>query len=100
MTYVWLAPPGVAHVMVEMWGGGGSGEVGPPLGVTGGGGGAYSRTVLDVTPGTIYTILVGGGGQLLVQPFHGVQAQPGSQSSFSSPTQQMVFAGGGSPGTF
>jgi len=98
MPHLWLAPSGVTHVMVEMWGGGGAGGNG--IGATGGGGGAYSRTVLDVTPGTIYTVQVGGGGQA-ENPFAHIDLpQPGSQSSFSSPTQQLVFAGGGSPGEF
>src|SRR6185503_4538842 len=78
------------------WGGGGAG--GWDIAMTGGGGGAYSRTVLDVTPGVIYTVQVGGGGQALNPFAHVSSAQPGSQSSFSNDTQQLIFAGGGSHG--
>ena len=62
----WVAPPGVTHVMVEMWGGGAGG--GAPLDLPGGGGGAYSRSVITVIPGTTYKIQVGGGGNAEASP--------------------------------
>jgi hypothetical protein len=75
----WTAPPGVTHIMVEMWGaggGGGGGGGGPnchtssfgqpvcPGGVAGGGAGVggYTHAVITVTPGTTYNINVGAGG--------------------------------------
>lgn len=88
LTYSWVAPEGVTHVMVEMWGGGGGGGT-----IFGGGGGAYSRGVITVTPGTIYSIVVGRGGQAKV-PFGAIQ-QDGGDSSVSLGGVTMIFAGGG-----
>ena len=89
-TYQWIAPAGVSHVMVEMWGaGGGGGPADPTSGCFGygGGGGAYSRSVVSVTAGTTYTITVGGGGQ---------NNQPGGKSSVDAGAQTLITAGGGS----
>lgn len=86
---LWKAPPGITHVLVEMWGGGGGGGVS-----VGGGGGAYSRSVLSVTPETTYTINVGGGGgggNLLT----GKPADSGSDSSMTLGSTTLIFAGGG-----
>ncbi len=55
----WIAPAGINHVLTEMWGGGGGGGTGNG---GGGGGGAYSRRVVEVTPGLTYNIVVGAGG--------------------------------------
>ncbi len=57
--YAWTAPPGVTHVMVDMWSGG---QGGGSIAAGGGRGGTYSRSVVGVVPGTAYTIVVGGGG--------------------------------------
>ena len=97
MSYVWTPPPGVTHVSVELWGGGGGGGVFAGLNATGGGGGAYSRAVLDVTPGTLYDIEVGGGGPS-PDPITVPNGGNGRESSFSSPTQKLIFAGGGKGG--
>jgi len=80
-VHLWTPPAGVTRVMVEMWGGGGGG--GP---FTGGGGAGYSRSLIAVTFGTIYTINVGGGGLSFI-PF-GRESTDGSDSS-------MVLDGGG-----
>ncbi len=90
----WVAPAGVTHVMVEMWGGGAGGGV--PFGFPGGGGGAYSRGVIAVIPGTTYKIQVGGGGKVEV-PF---QSDPtnGGDSSFSAASGGLISAGGGFAG--
>lgn len=85
----WKAPPGITHVLVEMWGGGAGGDFGQ-----GGGGGAYSRGVVSVTPGTTYSINVGGGGgggDILKQTF----ADDGVDSSMALGGTILIFAGGG-----
>jgi len=82
--YLWTAPPGVRHVMVEMWGGGAGGNALGP-----GGGAAYSRSIVAVTPGAIYTIFVGGGGA------GGVEGFSGGDSSMSVAGTTLIFAGGG-----
>ena len=64
---------GVSKIMVEMWGGGGGGGGSTfithplPRGKVqyiggGGGGGGYAKTLLDVTQGTNYNVIVGLGG--------------------------------------
>lgn len=63
---LWVVPPGVSSVVVEIWGGGGGGgsavvDCCNSIG-GGGGGGAYARKTLSVAAGSCYTICVGGGG--------------------------------------
>jgi Collagen triple helix repeat (20 copies) len=63
----WTAPSGVTRVIVELWGaGGGGGYCGGGIFCSnpgqGGGAGAYTRSVLVVTPGATYTATVGTGG--------------------------------------
>jgi hypothetical protein len=87
-TYSWTAPPGVTRVNVELWGGGGGGSA-----LRGGSGAAYSRSVITVTPGSIYTIKVGGGGLSYI-PF-GRSATNGAESSMSLDGTTLIFAGGG-----
>jgi hypothetical protein len=92
-VYSWTAPAGVTHVLVEMWGGGGGG--GDLIG-WGGTGGAYSRSVIAVTPGSVYTVTVGGGGRGFV-PF-GNNSEVGNSSSVSVGGVNLIFAGGGGAG--
>jgi len=65
-TYQWKCPPGVTSVTVECLGGGGGGGRGgitSGAGGDGGGGGAYSKKLnIAVTPGELYTVEVGAGG--------------------------------------
>ena len=76
-TYNWTVPPCVTSITLDVWaGGGGGGAVwsqftsassGPTsyeLCTTagGGGGGGYVRRTYTVTPGQVYTIVVGAGG--------------------------------------
>jgi hypothetical protein len=63
-------PPGVSHVLVELWGAGGGGGAGASSGATapggGGGGGrsgSYVRAHLTVAPGEEYVVTVGAGGR-------------------------------------
>jgi hypothetical protein len=51
----WVCPAGVTSATVEAWGAGG----GSLAGTGSGGGGAYARSVLSVTPSTSYTITIG-----------------------------------------
>jgi hypothetical protein len=63
-------PASVTHIFVEMWGGGGGGGTLGTCGIgcsagrggPGGGSGAYARSVIPVTPGMTYNIIVGSGG--------------------------------------
>ena len=91
-TSNWTAPAGITHVMVEMWGGGGGGGS-----VIAGAGAGYSRSVIAVTPGTAYTITVGGGGLSHI-PF-GRNATGGSGSTMSQGNTVLIWASGGSAGT-
>jgi hypothetical protein len=60
-TSSWKAPVGVTQITVEAIGGGGNGSTRSTSGVGGGGGGgAYASGTVNVTPGTTYTIRVGG----------------------------------------
>jgi len=86
--FLWTAPPDVTHVMVEMWGGGGGGDS------VGGGGGAYVRSIVSVTPGSIYSILVGGGGISALPTQHA--AADGFTSSITQGGTTLIYAGGGS----
>jgi len=93
LLYAWTAPSGITHVMVEMWGGGGAGSF-PIVGDFGGGGGAYVRSTIPVTPGASYLIQVGGGGT-----GSATRVGPGLETNISD-TQgnKLLFAGGGAPG--
>ncbi len=56
-------PPGVTSIIVECWGSGGAGggtTSNRAKGGGGGAGGAYAKKTLSVTPGTVYTVTVGG----------------------------------------
>lgn len=60
----WTVPAGVTSITVEAWGGGGAGggATGNPAKGGGGAGGQYARKVFAVTPGNVYTVVVGAGG--------------------------------------
>jgi len=90
-TYSWTAPQRITHVMVEMWGGGGGGG---PFG--GGGGAGYSRNIISVSPGAVYTINVGGGGLSFI-PF-GRDSTDGGWSSMTVDGNSLIDAAGGSRG--
>ena len=74
-----------------MWGGGSGGE-----GLSNGFGGAYSRSIITVTPNTTYTITVGVGG-------HGgsitSSPEPGRKSSINLDGVDLIFASGGASGS-
>ena len=55
----WTAPPGITRAMVLVWGGGGSGAAYNAAGLTGGGaGGGFAQGLVQVTPGTGYSVTV------------------------------------------
>jgi hypothetical protein len=66
-SFTFMVPDGISHLMVEFYGAGGGGA-GPEAGCIavaggpGGGSGAYTRTVVSVTPGSSLTVEIGGGG--------------------------------------
>ena len=53
----WTVPPNITSICVEVWGGGGNGDL-----MQGGSGGGYGYQCFQVTPGTNYTLTVGGSG--------------------------------------
>lgn len=62
---IWIAPPCVTSITVEVWGaggGGGSANNTTQYGGRGGGGGAYAKGVHTVVPGSSYFYSVGTGG--------------------------------------
>lgn len=83
----WTAPPGVFFAMVEAWGAGHTGRAsfGPNTRGEGGGGGAYSRSIVAVTPGVFYPLQVGTGS---------AATQADAASWFGAPD---VFAAGAWP---
>lgn len=93
-TYYWKVPPGITSVCIEVWGGGGGG---PGVNLVyqhaaGGGGGGYGYGCYSVTPGTTYTVVVGGGGSAPSPPVG--PATNGGTSSFGN----LIYATGGSAG--
>jgi hypothetical protein len=94
----WECPSNVTSVTARCWGAGGGGGAtddysGSAAG--GGGGGAFSSKVVSVTPGTTYTITVGGGGAGGVDG--NINGQAGGDSWFVD--AGTVMAKGGSGGT-
>lgn len=99
-TYSYTVPPGVTSISVIVRGGGGGGGGGAANGgdgwASGGGGSGYvTETTLTVTPGTIYTIVVGIGGTGGTSSFGGTGATgaTGGTSSFGT-TSALGGAGG------
>ena len=72
---IWIVPPGVTNILVEVWGQGGKGGDATATVNSdyynyyglGGGGGAYGYESIEVTPGTYYTVVVGPSGTGLKQ---------------------------------
>lgn len=95
-TYTFVPPCGVTSITVEAWGAGGGGgyaRVASGAAGGGGGGGAYASSVVTVTPGTAYTLVVGAGGIGAVN--NGSLAENGANSAFNT---NVVVAAGGSAG--
>ena len=75
-------PELVTEIEVEVWGAGAAGLSG--VKTKGGGGGAYARSILDVTPGQSYNVVIGIGGS--------PGGSPGGNSIFGN---NLVLAAGG-----
>jgi|GEM_PF-1588309 len=56
-SFQWTVPCDVTQITVEAWGAGGDAS-----NSSAGGGGAYAKKIINVSPGTTYTIQVGSGG--------------------------------------
>jgi len=98
LSSTWTCPSGVTQITVELWGGGGGGggsSLSVSCSVSSGGGkggdGGYTKAIVNVTAGTVYTITVGNGGNGGGQLFDG---QAGGISSFGG----LVTGAGGGPG--
>jgi len=59
-TYTWVAPAGVTSVCAVVVGGGGIGDCAGGNGKSGGGGALQWKNSMSVSPGTGYTVVVGG----------------------------------------
>ena len=94
-TEQWQVPTNVTQITIETWGAGGAGgysegEPFDPHPAAGGGGGAYAKSTISVTPGEMLNITVGRGGE---NP-NGT-ARDGENSSVKRGTTTLVEAEGG-----
>jgi len=104
----WTAPAGVTAIKVECWGGGGNGAgVSGTTGGGGGGGGEYAaEAALAVTPGSMYTVTVGGvaaastfpGNAATVTAHGGKNASGASAGAGGSGSSNSVHHSGGAGG--
>ncbi|MES2574032.1 MAG: glucose/sorbosone family PQQ-dependent dehydrogenase [Bacteroidota bacterium] len=94
-TETFTVPAGVTSITVEVWGAGGAGGARTNLNAAAGGGsgGAYSSSVLSVSPGANINYFVGAGTPSVIG---GVVGSPGEDSWFQSNTT--VMAKGGNSG--
>lgn len=95
-TYSFKVPDGVTRLKVELWGGGGGGEIVNSPGYNSseksGGAGGYSADIFDVTPGAQYSVVVGKGGW---QTFGSLKSKDnGGNTSFGN----LLVAEGGKSG--
>lgn len=94
-TEQWQVPTNVTKITIETWGAGGAGGYSEgvlmdPHPAAGGGGGAYAKSTIAVTPGEFLSITVGRGGE----NSNGT-ARDGENSSVKSGTTTLVEAEGG-----
>ncbi|CAF0819988.1 unnamed protein product [Rotaria sordida] len=92
----YTVPAGVYTLQVECWGGGGAGggASGNPACGGGGAGGGYAKSFISVTPGTNYTVTVGG--IKTATASSSATTNKGNPSWFG--TASTVFADGGAGG--
>lgn len=90
-TFSFTVPPGVTSLTVQAWGGGGGARGDGSSERGGGGGGAFAQSDLAVSPGQIFTVVVGAGGVATSNP-----GQSGQNSVFGN---NLVKAAGGIGGT-
>jgi len=104
-TGTFTVPAGVTHVLVELWGAGGGGGGGAPgivgpgpfnlggfmlisgAGGHGGGSGGYARTLVAVTAGAVYDVVIGTGGTGGVSATCGFGAPCGTRGNEGSATE-------------
>lgn len=93
-TGTWTCPAHIRKAKVTVVGGGASGSSATSQAGGGGGGGGTAIKTLAVTPGTVYTVIIGAGGTA-VPPGAG-SGVTGGTSSFAGPGITTVFGIGGS----
>ncbi len=87
-TFSYTVPPSTTKLKVQIWGAGGHGSTQSLSGQGGGaGGGAYTQNIISVTPGEVYTIVVGAGSN---------STSPGGTSSFNGGSSSLQALGGNS----
>lgn len=94
--YLFVVPSGVDRVMIEVWGGGGSGakiEANGDVGYFLGGGGSYGKGIYDVDAGEDYRVVVGDGGY-----FEDIREGKGGTSAFGDLDSWIIRAKGGKSG--
>ncbi len=96
-------PSDVNNIFVRLWGAGGGSGVSSAGIFVGGSGGAFVSGVLSVTPGSTFTLLVGGGGVGNKGGFGGGGSGAsggGGRSALMVNTIELVDAGAGGGGNF
>jgi hypothetical protein len=97
-----VVPAGVTRLSVELYGGGGGGDNCIPNSFTdnpvGGGGGAYTFTLLSVTPGQTLTVTVGMGGTSPI-PLNASATNGGDSEILDSTNNTLAVAHGGGGAT-
>lgn len=100
-TFTWKVPGCAEQICIEAWGAGGGGGGGSYSSSAwrtgaGGGGGGFGSECFNVVPGTVYTVIVGGGGTggQAINPT-GTAGTAGGNSSVGS----LITATGGAGGT-
>ena len=96
-TTTWTCPAGVTSVEVLVVAGGGGG--GAWVGGGGGGGGVIYRPAFPVTPGTVYTVTVGAGGNGEYNP-GGYGGMPAATNGGNSVFGSLTAIGGGYGGSW
>lgn len=92
-THYWTPPSGTTTARVRLWaGGGGGGGSASANAACGGGGGQYCESIVTVTAGTAYPVVVGAGGA------GGTGANNGTAGSDSTFNTTTIVAKGGSGG--
>ena len=111
----WICPTGITQITVELWGGAGAGGwyyylPGGTVHFGGNGGnGGYTKSTVNVIPGTIYNVNVGTGGQLstpYVSRYSGTYCAgttlaaggPPGGDGLKSNFNNLIFADGGTGG--
>jgi hypothetical protein len=85
----WVCPSGVNQIIVELWGGAGGGGISggssasPVRGGSGGNGG-YNKATIQVSPGSVYSIVIGEGGAAATSMFSGGNSRNGQPSTFNN----------------